>query len=287
MTLPAAPEADRPVGAYGLWLEGCAEAAALLVPADPSWPRIALSSTVGEPPWREHDVVTDTTADVRLRTGGEIAIDRKRGTVRYTLPAPLSSAQLVHPYLAPAAAVHAYWLDRESFHAGAVVIGQESWGVVGEREAGKSTLLAQLARVGLPVLTDDMLVLDGDAPFAGPRSLDLRAEAAEHLGLGEPLGVVGARERWRVRLDGVDATPRLRGWIVLEWTDGAVSLERLSPADRTRRLSAQRGLRLPPRDPTRLLDLAALPAWTLRRPRDWAALDSAVAALLDAVSGGG
>ena len=41
---------------------------------------------------------------------------------------------------------------------------------------------------------------------AGPRSIDLRPDAAARLGLGESIGVVGARERWRLRAPPVTAS---------------------------------------------------------------------------------
>ena len=40
---------------------------------------------------------------------------------------------------------------------------------------------------------DDLLVLDGRTTFVGPRSIDLREDAAAQLGAGEAIGVTGAR----------------------------------------------------------------------------------------------
>jgi hypothetical protein len=281
MMLPTAPH-EGPVGAYGLRLEGVGAARSLLVPADPNWPTLEIRSEVGSPPWRDSDVVSDSEAKLRLQTGGEIRMKRESGLVVFTMQRRLREWELVHPYLAPVAAVAGYWFDRESFHAGAFVVDGAAWAVLGVREAGKSTLLASLALRGIAVVSDDMLILDGEMPFAAPRAIDLRPSAAQQLGVGEPLGVVGARERWRLRLGLVrDATP-LRGWIFPAWGD-RVEASELSPHERIARLSAQRGLRLHARDPTRLLDLASLPAWELRRPRDWDDLDASTDLLLDLV----
>ena len=137
-------------------------------------------------------MVTGSAAQLRLQTGGEMRIEREPGLVVFRMRRPLSESELIHPYLAPVAAVAAYWFDRESFHAGAFVVDSGAWGVVGEREAGKSTLLASLAPRGITILTDDMLILDGNVPFPAPRSIDLRPAAAQHFGVGEPLGIMGS-----------------------------------------------------------------------------------------------
>jgi hypothetical protein len=211
-------------------------------------------------------------------------MQRATGLVVFTLQRRLREWELVHPYLAPVAAVAGYWFDRESFHAGAFVVDGAAWAVLGVREAGKSTLLASLALRGITVVSDDMLILDADMPLAAPRAIDLRPSAAHHLGVGEPLGIVGARERWRLRLGPVVEIAPLRGWIFPAWGD-RVEVSALSPHERIARLSAQRGLRLRARDPTRLLDLASLSAWELRRPRDWDDLDASTDLLLDLVRG--
>ena len=44
----------------------------------------------------------------------------------------------------------AYWLGRESFHAGGFVVGGKTWGILGGRGSGKSTTVARLALAGAP-----------------------------------------------------------------------------------------------------------------------------------------
>jgi hypothetical protein len=272
-----------PMGAYGLRLEGIEGSRSLLVPADPRWPRFRIRSELRAAPWRDSDIVTESRAELQLQAGGEILMERDPGVVTFRLPRPLTDSELIHPYLAPVAAVANYWFDRESFHAGAFVVDSSAWAVIGEREVGKSTLLASLALRGITILSDDMLILDGDVPFTAPRSIDLRPAAAKHFGVGEPLGIVGTRERWRLRLVPTTEPARLRGWIFLSWGD-RVETAAVVPHDRVARLGSQRGLRLAPRDPARLLDLVALPAWELRRPPDWDRLESATEAVLDLVA---
>jgi hypothetical protein len=185
----------------------------------------------------------------------------------------------VHPYLAPAAAVIARWMGRESMHAGAFAVDGRALGVVGTREAGKSSTLAWLARDGIDVLCDDMLIVDGPRPLAGPRSIDLRRDAAERLGAGEPIGVTGARERWRLRLAPLARGATLAGWVFLAWGE-RVEVRQLPGPERLARLAAERGLRLPPARPDALLELTSLPAWELRRPRGWESLPAAADRLL-------
>src|SRR5262245_13131957 len=107
------------VGAYGLRLENVERAGPLLVPAQRSWPRLTIRRRLGTGD-AEHDWLSERAAVLKLQRG-EIAVDRSQGTATFVLPHRIGTAELVHPLLAPAAAVMAYWLGRESFHASGVV----------------------------------------------------------------------------------------------------------------------------------------------------------------------
>ena len=176
----------------------------------------------------------------------------------------------------------AHWYERETFHAGAFVAAGKVWGVLGEREAGKSSFLASLALAGIPVLCDDILVLDHLTALAGPRSIDLRADAAQQLAVGEPLGIVGTRERWRLMLGSVPAELPMGGWISLRWDD-RTEASPIRGSNRLRELGAHRGLTLYPPKPDALIELSALPFMALRRPRRWDSGDGAVKCMLDAL----
>ena len=126
---------------------------------------------------------------------------------------------MIHPDLGFIAAVVNRWAGREVFHAGAFLAENGAWGVLGTREAGKSSLLGQLAAKGVPVFADDALVVEDRTAFAGPRCIDLREGAADWLQQGTDIGMVGNRRRWRVRLPAVPATAPLAGWIVPEWAE--------------------------------------------------------------------
>jgi hypothetical protein len=260
-------------GAYGLRLEGAEEAADLLVEAAPDWPAVALAWRLGDGAL-EQPLVTPVNARLRLQTGGRIEIDREEGRAEFVVSRPLSAQELVHPYLVPVAAVMAHWYGRESVHAGAFVGGDGVWGVVGDRESGKSSTLARLALDGVGVVSDDLLVLEGLSALAGPRSIDLREGPAARLGVGASIGVAGARERWRLPIGPLDGALQLRGWIHLAWGPRVEAVP-LRGGDRVARLFSQRPGGLPSLAPEVLLELAALPSFELRRPRVWESLGEA------------
>ena len=271
-------DSRQPVGAYGLRLENVERARPLLVPAAADWPRLRIRRKIGT---SDADVewMTERAATLKLQNGGEISVDRRRGQALFVLPHRVQTRELVHPLLAPVAAVMAYWLGRESFHASAFLAGGKVWGLIGDRGSGKSSTVARLALDGTGIVCDDMLVLDGPRAFAAPRSVDLRGDAAAALGAGEALGVVGARERWRLPVGPVEDGLEIGGWFFLVWGD-RVEASAVRGAERFTRLHRNRGAQLPPRDVDGLLELASLPGWELRRPKRWSSLPDAVDCLL-------
>jgi hypothetical protein len=273
---------NAPRGAYGLRLSGLEVVDHCLVAADPAWPAFRILVEPG-PDAAGVEHVDEASARIRLRTGGWIEIDRGAGCARFSVPRALSSEEIVHPYLAPVAAVTAQWYGRESLHGGGIALAGAAWGVLGERHEGKSTLLAAAAARGLDVVADDVLVVEGDIAFAGPRTVDLRRYAAEALGLGDDIGVAGARPRWRLALRPVEPSLPLAGWVFAAWGD-EIELARLAPSETLVRLLRHRGLRLPPADPAAFVQLSALPAWEFRRPRSWDALSDSLGRLVEALA---
>jgi hypothetical protein len=59
---------------------------------------------------------------------------------------------------------------------------------------GESTLLAGLANAGIPIVTDDVLVLSNGAAIAGPRCSDLRPDV-KRFGLGAAVRPSDPRNR--------------------------------------------------------------------------------------------
>src|SRR5690349_7180146 len=167
------PTSSVKSGAYGFALQGL-DAADLLVPAPASWPLLQVRVETGRARV-ERDRFGPDHAELRLRTvDGSVALDRRAMTVVFTVPDGIGPAALVHPFLASPALVAAHWHGRETFHAGAFVVGDGAWAVLGEKGDGKSTLMAWLARRGAAVVTDDVLIVDAGSALAGPPSIDLR-----------------------------------------------------------------------------------------------------------------
>jgi hypothetical protein len=275
-------QTNSPLGAYGLRISGVQGADAVLVPASENWPAVDVTVEIGRLE-ADGEFVDDDHARIQLRTGGWIQLDREPGRAHYTVPARLSPDELVHPFLAPAAAVYGHWHGRENIHGGGLALRDTAWGIVGDRLGGKSSLLAALAVAGSDILCDDVLAVDGREVFAGPRTVDLRKDAAAALGIGEEIGLAGARERWRLRLGPLDRPLALGGWVFTEWS-GELDMKRLPASETLTRLFRNRSLRLPPRDPTAFLQLGALPAWELRRPRSWASLPATIELLLSVLA---
>ena len=273
------------VGAYGLRVAGLSERVhTLLGPAPPNWPRIQLVAAEGVGAGDSAATFTAAHARVPLPDGGEIVVTRSPLVAEVRAPVRPPDAELLHPYLGYAAVVAARWLGRDCVHAGAFVVDGGAFALVGGRGTGKSSLLGWLSEKGRAVVCDDLLVVRAGSVLAGPRFVDLRVEAAEQLAAGEPLGVVGARERWRLPLAPVAPELPLRGWLFLEWGDD-VAVERISAADAIMRIQEQLSVFVTPREPAALLDLASFPAWRVRRPARWDSMAATVSDMLAAVRG--
>lgn len=261
-------------GAYGFRLTGGLLPSSLLVECPDSWAPIELVRDEGLP----------GTADfvVELGDTGRIGLERAQATARFCTP-ELSPEELVHPYLAPVIGMFAVWSDHLAFHGGAVVVDGRAWGVLGDRWDGKSSLLGQLAVGGHPIVSDDVLVTDGEVVFAGPRCVDLRADVAATLEVGRPLRA-GLRDRWRLELEPVEAELTLAGWIVLGW-GGQLETRRIAPSKRLGTLiSHHLGLPIASATPETLLTMSELPAWELTRPKALDSLERSAQCLVELVS---
>jgi hypothetical protein len=247
--------------AYGLRVGGLPEDAPLLPhPPGVRWPELQI---VHERPTVRPRAPDATATTVPLRGGGELRIQGRTAT--FVTPDPPADDALVHPHLAAAAAGRNRLLGREVLHAGAVVIDGVGWAIAGPNEAGKSTMLAALAALGHPVLSDDLLVVERGTAFAGPRCADLR-EPTPVGGLSKPRPV-RAGERWRVLLPPAPTSVPLAGFLFLRWETGPLVLEPVGAAERMRRLAPLRRWRFLPTRPAGLLDLTTLPAFDFARPR--------------------
>ncbi|WP_432511341.1 hypothetical protein [Kineococcus sp. SYSU DK001] len=243
----------------------------------------AALPTAGEP----GDELTDRHAVHPLGDGGVARIDRATRTTRLTTPHPVADREVVHPHLASTAVVTALWRGLPALHAGAVALGENVFALLGDRGAGKSTAVWSLLQQGFSHVSDDVVVVAGDEVLPGPRCVDLRAPAARRLGVGEDLGVVGRRERWRAAVPGeLPATLRLAGFVHLDWTGAQRStIGNLPFPQRLQGVAAALAARVPQHDPAGLLRLAAVPAVRWARPRDLDRVHESAAELASALRG--
>ncbi|MEA2248305.1 MAG: hypothetical protein QOH46_2834 [Solirubrobacteraceae bacterium] len=221
-----------------------------------TWPRWTVAQEIGPADDSPGMDVWDDRARIGMPSVGEFRLDRERRHIVVRVRERWSAEVLLHPGLAPAASVIAHWMGRAGLHAAAVTVGGRAWGLLGDKGAGKSTTAANLVGLGCGLVTDDLLVVDDMEAFAGPAALDLREDVGPDHG-GQPLGVIGGRERWRApsRIDALSAP--LGGWVQLAWSDdGATTCEEVGPPGRVQALD--RSTLLPP-EGAHLLRLADAP----------------------------
>ena len=221
-------------------------------------------------------------ADIAVAGQVSIAVRRADRHVEIVLPEDPLPEAIVHPVATVPLAVLARWRGDATLHAGAVLRDGAAYAVCGGQGAGKSTTMALLAQRGLPVVTDDLLVVSGGEALAGPSCVDLRPDVAERFPDARFLGVVGRRERYRLLTAPAPARTPLGGLFLLGWhADGPARVEPLTLEERAQVIhvfdyAGSVGL---PRGEA-LMDLLALPMWRLSRARDWQAADEALDLLL-------
>ena len=270
--------ADRPrhLGAYGLRILGLPAAARWMQPQSSSAPSLTVEA-IQAPPDHSPSVLDETHADLSLLNGGRLRATRGEPVARFALPVIPGDAELLHPYLAPAAALAWQWAGKEALHAGAFVGRAGAILLFGEKASGKSSTLAWLAaRHGVTVLADDLAVIDGDRVLAGPRSIDLRGSSG-----ASELGATPVRaDRHRASLPSAPGSVALGGCVGLAWGP-RLELEPVAPRRRLEVLAMHRTYAMLPGDPVALLELAARPMFTLHRTRGPDALAAAAGLLMD------
>ena len=178
-----------------------------------------------------------------------------------------SDDELAHPYLGYTAAVVGWWQGRFAMHGSAASSGGRALGFLGSREQGKSTTLAHLLSRGWAAIADDMLVIDGRNVLAGPRCLDLRESTAKEWGLGDDIGVVGTRRRWRMRTGLVAPSSPLTAFVELHWGP-TISISALPVEERLKAVFSHRTVDARPRRGDALLGLLGVPFLRVARPRN-------------------
>jgi hypothetical protein len=242
--------------------------------------------------WRPAAMISDCE---RVEDG-RVVLGSKRGagfdahrdplSIEFWFPEPVETETIVHPLLTIPMSVLARWRGDVTLHAGAFAVKEGAWAVVGQRQAGKSTMLAILGERGCPLVADDLLALSDDQVWAGPNCVDLRPDIAARIDGARHIGTVGGRDRYRLSTAPSAWQLPLRGMLILAWSeDGSLSLEPVAPAERLRLLYGQEYIGLMgATDPRKVLALMDIPAWQLTRPRDWSANEAAVDQVLALVA---
>jgi hypothetical protein len=204
-------------GLYGARIEGIDGGDGLgEVPADyPRW-TVTVSGAPSE------DFLEGASWGFRLGDGGlaRAEQDGTGGRLHLALSRPVAERDLGHPFLSIVGVLGPLWAGGVALHGGVFLSHGRAWVVMGGKEGGKSTTLALLARAGHRVMADDLAVVAPNLMVhRGPRFVDLRQEASESLGVGEPIGMLGTRERWRYRLGEAPLAAPLGGLILPRWGD--------------------------------------------------------------------
>jgi hypothetical protein len=272
-------------GAYGFRLDYLDHGEVLddLVELDSSLPGVTVAwrhaSTA-----RNVEEVDERRVAFGVRGATTFHVERDPPSILFDLPEPPVPGALVHPLLTIGVSVLARWRGDVTLHAGAFETPAGAWGVLGAREAGKSTILAGIATAGHAIVADDLLAIHEGSAWAGPSCVDLRPDTAERFADARYLGIVGGRPRYRLSTP----TPRetrspMRGFFLLDWHDGPeVQVERVPTAEWLQWLYRQEYISLvgfP--DPGKLLPLLALPCWRLTRPREWGTTQDAIGRVLE------
>ena len=281
MYAPYLTVSQSALGAYGLNIVGLEGAEAWMQALPHSSPPLRVETAREAAGNLERSSLDGTAADLRLIGGGRLRMRRGDERAVFSFPELPPDEDLLHPYLAPAAALAHLWAGREALHGGAFATSAGAVALFADKEGGKSTTLAWLAtKHRLPVISDDLVVLRSGAVLSGPRCLDLRRSTLNGVDL-DAVRVVRSEERVRLSLPPTPIETPLIGSVALRWGP-RTRVHKPSAAERLRELLPHRmyGDRLGG-DPRALLHVAALPMLIVSRPRGEEGLRGAALALRD------
>ena len=272
-------------GSYGMAVTGLEAVDHLLVDVPDDAPQLDVRRRPFTP-WDGREVDDDHLARFGLLGGGWLEVSRAARTATFYLPDPVEDDDFAHPLLAAAASSICRWDGRTILHGGVLARGGRAVAVVGDREAGKSSLMAwtALRRTEVDVLADDLVVLQDETVWAGPRCIDLRPGATASLDLPTTARLTRASTRTRLQVGQVPQRAALHNVVVLAW-GAQVSLERLPVAARLPALLPHTAVLDRRAQAPNLLALASLTVWLLRRPRDWGLMDDCLAKVLGVLDG--
>ena len=273
-------------GAYGLSLPGALSPHPALREVRSPAGILRLEEAAAQELDGPETIVEPRHVRIRLADGSLLeARDLGNGTYTAALSggATRTADDLVHPYLAPIAALVHRWRGVPALHGAAVGGPDGAVGLIGDRARGKTTTAAALVQErGLTLLSDDLIVVDHGEVLPGPLSLDMRLEGADILDGTGTLVRGGERSR---RLaaplqDDSKVSLTLKLCVHLEWGE-RTRVRPLPASQRLQALSPQLywpGVGTPATD---LLALVALPQVVLERPPGRAGLTEALDAIAE------
>jgi hypothetical protein len=232
---------------------------------------------------------TEENITASSRGSSLIEVRRDPASIALALPNPATAEELVHPILTMPISILARWRGDLTLHAGCFYAGERAWGVMGPREAGKSTMLANLAARRVPLLADDLLVFGQGAVRPGPSCIDLRPDVAERMPGARFLGEVNGRPRYRLTTPPPPrSSPQLGGFFFLSWAEEeTVEVTRMPASEALRVIYEQEYIGLMgPVDPVKILDLLGTPMWRVKRPPDWRYTEETLDRILDVAVAG-
>jgi hypothetical protein len=231
---------------------------------------------------------TDDLVTAGDRGTSLLEVRRDPPAITLEFPDPTTPEELVHPLLTLPLSILARWRGDLTLHAGCFYAGDRAWGVMGQREAGKSTMLANLAGREVPLLADDLLVLDQGVVRPGPSCIDLRPDMAERIPEARYLGEIGNRARYRLTTPTPPMNPPLGGFFLLAWgQEDRVAVTPMPASEALRMLYEQEYIgMMGPVDPVKILDLLGTPMWRVERPPDWRFTEETLDRILDVAAAG-
>ncbi len=163
----------------------------------------------------------------------------------------------------------AQWDGHVALHAGSVAVDGGALLIVGDKFAGKSTLVGALALAGHDVLADDVSVATGAFLAPGPRLVDLRPDGAALLGVTARTLPVRAGANRRLTAAAAPGLVPMRAIVKLDWGE-RWSIRPLRLAERFALLIGALVVNPGVAGPPALTELLSLPAWSFVRPRSGA-----------------
>lgn len=251
-------------------------------PVPDSSPCLRIEVATDRRPGRQPSHLDEHEADLRLVGSGRLRMRRGNERALFSFVQVPSDEDLLHPYLAPAAALAQLWAGREALHGGAFATAAGAVALFAEKRGGKSTTLAWLvAQHRVDVLCDDLVVIAGGSVLPGPRCLDLRPDSIPTSLRLDRVHAVRGMDRLRVPLQPTATVSPLVATVVLRWGP-TTALTKVPPAERPQALLPQRMYRdRLAGDPGAILELIALPMMLLTRARGERGLREAAGVLID------